>query len=183
MARRLETARTPHAEVFYTMEEGKVRRSAALLEESLSGFDPFWEREASAEALLSLIPLLKGPGHAERRRAAIVQLFRLNPGALQQAGMGLPMTVEFGGTGWKAREKGLIMRFLRRSGSEGHEGPDPGYAHSLRMVKGEGTVTWTVTEQKTGKVLATGNTAAPGGVHWRCTTIVKVLLEELYAVH
>jgi tetratricopeptide (TPR) repeat protein len=184
MARALETARTPHANVFYMMEEGKESRSTALLEEALTGFDPFWEREASAETLLSLIPLLKGAGHLERRREAIVQLYRLNPGALPQAGIGLPLAVELNGSGWTAREKGLIMRFVGRSGSECREGSPAGFLHVLRMVKGDGNVIrWTVAEKRTGTVLASGENNTPAGVHRRCAAIMQVLLEELYAVH
>ncbi len=95
-----------------------MRHSAALLESSLPQFDPFWEKEPAAEALLALIPLLKGRAEAERRREAIVQLYAINPGALPQAGSGLPLAVQFNGAGWTGREKSLITRFLRRSGSE-----------------------------------------------------------------
>jgi energy-coupling factor transporter ATP-binding protein EcfA2 len=46
------------------LEEGKVRRSAPLLERAIAGFDPYWEKEPIAEALSCLVPLLRGAaGH------------------------------------------------------------------------------------------------------------------------
>jgi tetratricopeptide (TPR) repeat protein len=40
-ARELETARTPHASLFYLLEEGKIRRSSTMLQQAIAGFDPF----------------------------------------------------------------------------------------------------------------------------------------------
>lgn len=69
MARRLETARSPHAEYFYRQEEGRLRKSRELLQRSLDGFDPFWEKEAAADSLLAMIPLERG----QDRRDAIAR--------------------------------------------------------------------------------------------------------------
>ncbi|MGA2480644.1 MAG: hypothetical protein ABSG63_17995 [Spirochaetia bacterium] len=123
MARELETARTPRAEVFYTLEEGKVTRSTTLLEQALAELDPFWEKEPAANALTRLVPLLGGSASQDLRRQSIARLFEINPGALPQAGIGLPFSVEWSGNGWGAREKALIIRYLRRAGSEVAEVP------------------------------------------------------------
>ena len=99
MTRALETVRSPHAASFYILEEGKVRRSTALLEQSIAGFDPFWEKEPTADALTALIPLLAGRTDHGRRRDDISRLYQINPGALPQAGIGLPLAVSFEGPG------------------------------------------------------------------------------------
>ncbi len=55
---------------------------------------------------LALIPLLKGAAAAMPRREAITRLFAINPGALPQAGIGLPLAVDFRGSGWSATGEG-----------------------------------------------------------------------------
>jgi hypothetical protein len=181
-ARTLETARTPHAEVFYLLQEGKVSSSAALLEQALVGFDPFWEKEPAAETLIALIPLLKGPAHQTRRREAIARLFEINPGALPQAGMGLPLAVEFRGEGWSAREKALIIRYLRRAGSECAEGTAAGFRHSLQLFR-SGTLRWRLLDSVSGGVIREGTTPSEGRAKPRSARLVQAVLADLYAVH
>ena len=179
-ARELETARTPHASAYYMLEEGKLKRSAATLESSLSQFDQFWEKEPTSEALLALIPLLKSRPDADRRREAISQLYGINPGALPQAGLGLPLAVGWNGAGWTGREKALITRFLRRSGSECFSGA----RYTLVFARaGEGSVRWTVVDTLGGTESRSGSVTPSGGVKHRSARIVQAILEELYAVH
>ncbi|MGA2640231.1 MAG: tetratricopeptide repeat protein [Spirochaetia bacterium] len=183
LARELETARTPHAAPYYTLEEGRLTRSAALLEQSLAGFDPFWEKEPAAEALAALVPLLKGASVQGRRRDAISQLYQINPGALPQAGIGLPLAVSFQGTGWKGREKALVLRFLRRAGSECTEGRREGFPYVLRLLRaGDTSIHWTVLDAS-GTVVREGKPALAGGVRQRSAALVHAVLEELYSVH
>jgi hypothetical protein len=183
MARALETARSPHASVYYLMEEGKVNHSTALLERSLAGFDPFWEKEPAADALLALIPLLNGAAHQARRREAIAQLYQINPGALPQAGIGLPLAVDFSGKGWSAREKRIVLRFLGRAGSECRETSEPGFRYSLHLVKeADGGLRWTMTDANTGSAVRSGAPVLSGGLKRRCAGLVKSVLEELYSV-
>jgi tetratricopeptide (TPR) repeat protein len=184
MARALETARTPHAWAFYLMEEGRVRRAAALLRASLAAFDPFWEKEPAAEALTALIPLLKGPGNEGPRRDAIARLYAINPGALPQAGIGLPVAMEFRGDGWSRREKGLIVRYMKRAGSECVQGPMAGLPFSLRVTRGaDGAVRWAVTDSASGSVVREGSPLLTGRLKTRAARLVQSILEELYAVH
>jgi tetratricopeptide (TPR) repeat protein len=183
-ARALETERTPHAEVFYTLEEGKVRHSAALLQQAFAGFDPFWEKEPAAEALIALVPLLKGAASTYPRREAIARLFAINPGALPQAGIGLPLAVDFRGDGWSAREKALIFRYLRRAGSECAEGSGAGFRHALRLTRGsDGAVRWAVVEAGSGSVIREGNPPLTGRTKQRCARLIQAVLADLYAVH
>ena len=183
-ARALETARTPHADVFYIMEEGKVRHSAAFLQQALAGFDPFWEKEPSAEALIALIPLLRGEAAAGSRREAIEHLFEINPGALPQAGIGLPLAVDFRGTGWSAREKALIFRYLGRARSECTEGPGAGFRHAVQLTRGpDGAVRWAVVDTVSGTVVREGNPPLKGRAKQRCALLIQSILADLYAVH
>jgi hypothetical protein len=184
LARALEEAHTPRAAVFYFLEEGKVRGSAALLEQALAGFDPFWEKEPAAEALAHLIPLQRGAAHQVGRRHNIARLYEINPGALPQAGIGLPLAVDFHGESWSRREKGLVIRYLRRAGSECREGPGQGFPYSLRLTRGgTGAVRWQVTDNESGSVLREGTPVVTGRPRQRCARLIQVILEELYAVH
>ncbi|HUJ74436.1 MAG TPA: hypothetical protein VL359_06235, partial [bacterium] len=167
LARDLETARSPHASAFYVLEEGKVRRSAALLQQSLESFDTFWEREPAAEALTALIPLLRGPAAAASRRDAIRELYRINPGALPQAGIGIPLTVSFQGPGWGGLERMRVLRLLRRSGSECTQDPGKGFPYTLAIVKTpERSVRWNVTD-RSGVSARDGHLPPPAGGPWR----------------
>jgi hypothetical protein len=183
MTRALETVRSPHAASFYILEEGKLRRSAALLQQSLAGFDPFWEKEPAADALAALVPLLAGSAEQDRRRDAISRLYKINPGALPQAGIGLPLAVSFDGAGWRGRGKALVLRFLRRSGSECVEGPREGFDYSLRLLMGgDRAVHWAVRDS-TGAVVREGTTAPAGSPRRLSASLVREILEELYSVH
>jgi tetratricopeptide (TPR) repeat protein len=180
MARQLETARSPHAQYFYMQEEGKLLRSADLLQRSIEGFDPFWEKEATADSLVALVPLLRG----EARRDAIARLYELNPGALPQAGLGLPLVVEFRDHGFSPREKRLILRYLRRAGSECVEGPVSGIRYSLGLSRdANDTVRWSVVDARSATTIAGGSPRFVGRPPVRCAVLVQSILEELYAVH
>jgi hypothetical protein len=180
MARVMETRRTPHAAPYYVAEEGKVRRSSALIEQALPGFDHFWEREPTADALLNLIPLLGGEKRADRRHEAIAQLYGINPGALPQAGIGLPLRLELEGTGWRWAERALILRFLKRSGSD----CGPAMRYVLRIAtEPDGGVRWSVSDSAAAVTLRAGKVSAGGGVLARSARIAKTILEELYSIH
>ena len=147
-------------DIYYDLEEGKTRHSISLLERALAGFDQFWEKEPSADALLALIPLLRRPDQQERRREAIVELYGVNPGALPQAGIGLPLAVSWAGTGWSARQKGVVLRFLRRAGSDCREVPSSGYRYALRLDRADAVIRWTITDSTSVAVVHEGKTAA-----------------------
>jgi transglutaminase-like putative cysteine protease len=179
LARELETARAPHAEAFYLREEGTLRRSADLLARSIEGFDPFWEKDAVAESLRRMVPLLGGRADGGRRREAVERLFEINPGALLQSGLGLPLETAFEGPGWGAREKRLIGRYLKRA----HSPPQERARHVLRLVRGDGEETRiTVTDRRTGRLVAETAVPPAGGAGRRASRVVQAVLEELYAV-
>ena len=61
-ARAVETARAPHAEVLYRIDEGTLRRSAGMIREAIGGLDPVWERLPLADALIEIVPLAAREG-------------------------------------------------------------------------------------------------------------------------
>jgi hypothetical protein len=154
-----------------------------MLEASIAGFDAFWEKEPIAEALTALVPLLKGESTRGRRREAIAQLYRINPGALPQAGIGLPFAVSFQGSDWQGREKALVLRFLRRTGSECEEGIMKKFPFTLLLTKAnDNCVRWAVLDSS-GSVVKEANFTLAGGRRKRSAAFVHALLEELYSVH
>ncbi|HVO39980.1 MAG TPA: hypothetical protein VMV03_13200 [Spirochaetia bacterium] len=180
LARALETARTPHAEYFYLQEEGKVRKSRELLQQSLEGFDPFWEKEAAADSLVAMASLLQG----RERRDLLARLFDLNRGALRQAGLGLPLVIDFRGGGFGARERGLVAKYLSRAGSECLPGAAPGARYTLTLFReAGGSVRWTVIDSASGAAAAGGTVQLSGAPRHRAVVVVQAILDELYAVH
>jgi tetratricopeptide (TPR) repeat protein len=85
-ARDLEVALIPEAEPSYDYEEGQLMGRRNLLEASLPGFDPLWERDMIADGLIKL---------AEGAGDTAGELYLLNPGALRQRGIGLPVELRF----------------------------------------------------------------------------------------
>ena len=114
LARDLEVQVSQHAELYYQQEEGKIRGDRDLLERSIEGMDPFWEREGAFDSLRYLVPLLeKG---SPSRRQALNRLYELNPGGLLQYGFALPLAV--GPVDGSDRVLRRSVRLLRRCGSE-----------------------------------------------------------------
>lgn len=185
LARAEETSYNPHTSYFYLQEEGRIRGSADLLEQSLSGFDPFWEKEAVADSLRRLAPLLPGPENAVRRREVLARLFEINPGALRQDGLGLPLALAFS-EGMGGREKALIVRYMKRAGSEIAEAGQEADFPFLLSIRGQPGEEWSfsLTEPATGRSLAAGRVdpKAEGTGKAACAALVRTFLDEAYAV-
>jgi tetratricopeptide (TPR) repeat protein len=84
-AQDFEVPLIPAAEPEYNYKEGRLMGRRALTEASLGGFDPLWERDMIADVF---IELSGDPVIAE-------ELYRLNPGALRQRGIRLPVELRF----------------------------------------------------------------------------------------
>ena len=114
LARDLEVQVSPHSLHYYQQEEGKIRGSRELLERSIQGLDPFWEREGIFNALRELIPLLEV--NSSSRRRELNRLYELNPGGLLQYGFALPLVV----SRHEPEDRVLrrCLKHLKRSGSE-----------------------------------------------------------------
>jgi tetratricopeptide (TPR) repeat protein len=188
-ARALETARTPHAEPFYLQEEGKLRGSVELLTRSIAGFDPFWEREATADSLTTLAPLLARRGETAARRDALNRLYDINPGAFRQEALGLPLSLQMPENFWGRWEKALIVRYFRRAGSEivesraGGSPPPSGFRYALSLsLQAEGKARYALTDVRSGQILVENSRQLSGGAFKRCAALVQGILDDLYKV-
>ncbi|MDR1444914.1 MAG: hypothetical protein LBI94_08555 [Treponema sp.] len=86
-ARDFELPLIPAAEPGYSYEEGRIMGKQELILEALQGFDPLWEQDMIADGFADLAA---GP----RRTFSLTfaeELYRLNPGALRQRGISLPV--------------------------------------------------------------------------------------------
>jgi tetratricopeptide (TPR) repeat protein len=188
-AKALETARTPHAASFYQLEEGKLGASIGLLSKSISGFDPFWEREPMADSLAAMIRLLGPRGNTVQRREALNRLFEINPGAFRQNGFGLPLVLNLDSSLGK-REKGLIVRYLKRAGSELFESaegsfidPPEGFHYAVSLsIRPGGEAGYVITDLRSGRVLVENSSARKGGMYARSAALVQGLLDDLFRV-
>ena len=181
--REMETARSPHAELFYLQEEGKLTGNVGLLERSLAGMDPFWEKEGIADSLAAMIPRLRAdtPG----RRDALNRLYDINPGAFRQNGFGLPVSLVVEENAWGGTEIGKIVRYLKRAGSEISEGgvPAEGFRFAVRLsLRAGGKARFTVTDMETGRVVAEGSGEYTGSRAAKCAGLARDFLEELYDI-
>jgi tetratricopeptide (TPR) repeat protein len=189
-ARAIEAARTPHSGYFYDQEEGRLAGSLTLLEKSLSGFDPFWERDAVADSLIAEIPLLIGKKNAAARRAALNRLFEIDPGAFRQNAIGLPLSIQFPQNSWGGAGKARIVRYLKRAGSELVEMP-PGakpalsngfrYVLSIGLTPG-GNAAYRIADGQTGRILTENSGTFEGGAAARSSALTQSILDDLYGV-
>ncbi|MCX7029749.1 MAG: hypothetical protein NTU62_06465, partial [Spirochaetes bacterium] len=146
LARAVETARAPHAEVLYRIDEGSLRRSAGMIRGAVEHLDPVWERLPLADALIEIAPLAAREGDRAGRREAINRLFAVNRGALAPAGLGLPLVPRFEGA-WTGRERRAVRRLLARSGSELGAEIGGGFRYVLTLERSEdGRVGFTLAE-------------------------------------
>jgi hypothetical protein len=108
-ARDFEVPLIPAALPGYTYEEGKLMNKRALIEAALPGFDPLWEKDMIAGGFAELA----GSG----ARSFAEELYRLNPGALRQQGIRLPVLLRFHfSEGGRKPPQGRITGMLKRAG-------------------------------------------------------------------
>jgi tetratricopeptide (TPR) repeat protein len=182
LARDLEVQVAPHALFYYQQEEGKIRRSRELLERSIQGLDPFWEREGIFDSLRYLIPLLKD--RSAPRRLAVNRLYELNPGGLLQYGFALPLVV----SGRNQDDKVLrrCLKYLRRSGSEIAPAADEkvGFLYHLALQReADSRVRVNLRKGEGGRLLFS-ETVTLGDVSPRrqAAALARAVMEQLYTV-
>ncbi|MDR2468203.1 MAG: hypothetical protein LBD22_04490 [Spirochaetaceae bacterium] len=98
----------------YNYEEGRLSGNIALLDTALAGFDPVWERDMTASALAELAKAARNAGRRDKAREAATALYLLNPGALIQNGITLPVTLKIEGA--ERRDERKLQKALRTSG-------------------------------------------------------------------
>ncbi|MBA7606052.1 hypothetical protein ES703_13190 [subsurface metagenome] len=179
-ARKIEVQVAPHADAYYLQEEGKIRKSVRLLEESISDLDPFWEKEGIADSLIQLIALLK---KGASRRQAINRLYSINPGGLQQHGYGLPLVLEISSENDRDRRIRHIFRFLRKAGSEIGPGDKEGFDYRLEIqLNSSQEASFRLTNRLNGRVLIRGSVKTPTGrARKRAAQIAQAIIDKMYS--
>ncbi|MDR2659458.1 MAG: hypothetical protein LBC27_05645 [Spirochaetaceae bacterium] len=103
----------PEAAPSYQLEEGKLMRNVALLNEALSRFDPVWEKDLTADAYTGIALTAKNDAWLVSEAAG--RLFALNHGALRQNGIRLPVRLEISGESGSFNPK-TFQKILNRAG-------------------------------------------------------------------
>jgi tetratricopeptide (TPR) repeat protein len=180
LARDLEVQVAPHALYYYQQEEGKIRGSREMLERSIQGLDPFWEREGIFDALRYLIPLLKN--RSSPRRLALNRLYELNPGGLLQYGFALPLVV-----GRRETDDRVLRRcekHLKRSGSEVSPAVDEqeGFIYHLALEREEeNRVRVSLRRGEQGRLLFSEIvTLGPVSARRQAAALARAVMEQIY---
>ena len=152
-ARNFESSMIPEAEPSYMLEEGRLLKNRRLLDQALAGLDPLWEREMVSQCYKEFA--LRGNSETAAQQAA-GELFALNPGALRQAGIALPVEIRISSGGentapdFRRREQAL-RKALTKAGFQPADAParfrlsvhingtaESGYAASCEFTDAEG---------------------------------------------
>ncbi len=140
-AEEFELSVTDGAEAFYLVKRGKVTKDRNLLERAVAMCHPVWEQQLMADALEELVPIYRGSGMSAAANDALARLYRLNPGAVLQNGLGLPLrlTVTGDDPSTARRLSRIAGRALRRGGSRlGESGVASAAAFRLRLEVRDG---------------------------------------------
>jgi len=179
LAREIEVPLSPGAGPYYLLDEGRLLGDRALLEAAIAGFDPYWEREAIHETLVALAPLL--PRGSPERFEAVSRLYSLNPGALPQHGLRLPLSVSLPAEG-RRRLLAVVRRldsavFRAEAAAEGVR-----YTMSLEWESPE-LITVRLVDRGTGKTVFREAFVAPHPLRGRKAAAVAArIAERLYSV-
>jgi tetratricopeptide (TPR) repeat protein len=152
-ARDFEVPLSPAAEPGYYYEEGRTTGNAGLTMEALRGFDHLWERDMIADGLVELAERGAGGGALRRQevRRFAKELYRLNPGALRQRGIALPVELRVSQSGGQPPSIRRIGDYLEKAGIRGlgsrveeSRDPGPGFVLSLSFEEFAGSGRWAV---------------------------------------
>ncbi|MDR2784297.1 MAG: hypothetical protein LBB83_00110 [Treponema sp.] len=130
-ARDFEVPLIPASEPGYYYEEGQLMNKPALTVEALRGFDGLWERDMMADGFAELAGTGVFRRQSERARYSAEELYRLNPGALRQRGIKLPVELRVNSPGTGTPPPGRLVEGmlnkagLRNIGPRTPAGPEP----------------------------------------------------------
>ncbi|MDR2344395.1 MAG: hypothetical protein LBD86_07690 [Spirochaetaceae bacterium] len=106
----------PEAAPSYMLETGKLTRNITLLNYAISGFDPVWEKDIAADAYTEIALIAQKDGMPRLAAEAASRLFALNPGALRQNGIRLPVSLETSGDLFAGKGRvNAIQKALRQA--------------------------------------------------------------------
>jgi transglutaminase-like putative cysteine protease len=126
----------PEASPSYLFETGKLTRNIALLNDALPGFDPVWEKDITADTYTEIALIAQKNGRPELAAEAAGRLFALNPGALRQNGISLPVNLEISGEAFGVDGRAsAVQKALRQAGFDTKPAGVPRW--SLRLHSGE----------------------------------------------
>jgi tetratricopeptide (TPR) repeat protein len=182
MARDLEVQVAPHALYYYQQEEGKIRGDRELLDRSIQGLDPFWEREGIFDSLRYLIPLLAV--RSSPYRLAVNRLYELNPGGLIQYGFALPLVISLKSADDKVLRR--CLKHLKRSGSEIAPVADEqqGFLYHLALQReAENRVRVSLRKGEQGRLLFSEIvTLGPVSPRRQAAALARAVMEQIYTV-
>ena len=136
MAEDFELRLIPEAAPSYLFETGKLTRNIAMLNDALSGFDPVWERDITADAYTEIALIAKKNGMAGLATEVAGRLFALNPGALRKNGISLPVNLEISGEALAGKNRtNAVQKALRQAGFDTKPAGVPRW--TLRLNAGE----------------------------------------------
>jgi len=111
-ARAFEVARIPASQGTYDLEQGRLLHRRDLLERATLRLDPQWERDLLADTWTELALQLQREGDPAGAEKYADRLYAINPGALRQRGLRLPVLWDFQSPGIKSlpvsAEKALV---------------------------------------------------------------------------
>lgn len=117
-ARSIETAVIPQTQAAYQVELGRLERDWGLLADALPKLSTPWENDVREQALRGILATARGLNESERAGVA-AELYLLNPGAIRQHGLRLPVRLSVNALAEvPGRSARLLDRYLLRAGLE-----------------------------------------------------------------
>jgi hypothetical protein len=116
MARDYEESLIPVSAPSYDLEEGVLFNRREQIAQTVSRFDPQWERDMIAEAYAEMA--LRGP--ASGRRDAAERAFALNRGGLRQKGIRLPVALNM--EGLSSKTEAALRKAVKAAGMDDGDG-------------------------------------------------------------
>jgi len=114
-----ETERIPGSVPLYLFERGRQTGNKALIEEAISLFDSGWENDIAADSYLELYNITKKQRRKTDAFDAAEQLYLMNPGAMRQSFVRLPVTFNIDADG--SVDKGTVNKIKKHLKAAGFE--------------------------------------------------------------
>jgi tetratricopeptide (TPR) repeat protein len=158
-AKDFETSVIPEAAASYELEEGLLHDDYGKLKTAYEHLDPAWERDGIARALQRLCLIARSRGDGDSYRAYAERLFTVNPGALLQGGIGLPLVLDVrpdsAGNGKRAEGLRRSLSDLFSHAKSPLAGKDEAleYRYRFAVTVGSDGVDWALVDSATGATL------------------------------
>lgn len=104
----------PQAGPWYDLVLGQELRDTDLLARAENGLNPEWERQALEEVQRARVLLMRG--HSLEKDAVLMNMYQMNPGALVQYGLRLPLELQLSGERESFMQRYRLKRILNQSG-------------------------------------------------------------------